>query len=313
MKRSTGVVLVVLGVATGAAGEWWLARGESRRTAERLQAAEVRAGAAEAKVAALDAERMALAEALASEREARERLAAETQSDAEHRAAKRSANAAEKQNTRSALIVAGAAATGSDAWPARAEDPDVMRRLGERAELRVNRHYAALFRDLGLSPERQLALIKLLVDKREVAADVAAATYRSGGDPRDDPAGYSDMIAATREDLEKQIHTLLGDADYEKYKSFDRGRGQAQVIGQLNQLFAGIQQPLNAQQTAQLQAMLQANKVNGRISAKMVKDAATFLSPGQLQMLRDLRAIQQSNSQQRNAPTPPLPVGPGQK
>ncbi len=309
MKLNTAILaLVIAGLAVGVGAEWFRGRTRVREAAQKVAAAEARASAAEAYAAARETEKQQLEKALAAEQQEVAALETKAKEDAAHRETKRRANAATKQTARATEVAAKASGGSAETWAANAADPAVMRRMSEQARLQVNRRYGPLFAQLALTAEQKEQLTKLLVDKRQTAADVAAATYQGGGDPRDDPTGYVDMIAATREDLDKQIHDLLGDDGFQNYQNFDRGIGQSQVVDRLNQLLADIRQPLSAEQASRLQATMQANNT-GRVSGKVVNDAAAFLSPEQLQTLRDLRAIQQANSKKRNAPAQPLPVG----
>lgn len=301
------LVLLGIGLVAGAGAQWLVDRGRASSLEQKLIDLEKRTAQAEAKSMA---EKADLQKALA---EKHERLAAsetKMREDAERREAKRQANATLKQTVR-ATEIAGKKMdpATNDMWLADAQDPTVLRRLNEHSRLQINRRYASLFALLNLSPEQKEQLVNLLVDKRQAAVDVASATMLEGSDPRDDPAGYMDMIATMREDLEKQIHALLGDSGYQSYQNFDRSVAQAQVVTQLSQLLTEAQQPLSAAQTNQLVAVMQANNT-GRVSAKVVNDAKAFLSPPQMEALRDLRAIQQANSRKRNTVAPALPTAP---
>ncbi len=196
-----------------------------------------------------------------------------------------------------------------DRWIASASDPDVVRRLEQKARLQTLRTFAALFNQLQLDADKREKLTGLLAAKREVPLDVAVADFQNGGDPRNDLEAYHDMIAATRQDLESQIHALLGDADYAAYQNYGSTTAQAQVLTNLGQMLNGVQAPLTPEQETRLLESMQANNAN-HVTPKVITDAKEFLSPMQVQTLRDLRAIQQANSQQRNQPVQVLPATP---
>lgn len=301
------VLVAAVGVGLGGATQWGIGRHAQIAAEQSSREAAERASEAEKKLAMAEAEMARLRNEMAAEKQRMAALDTKDREDSERREAKRQANAAAKQTSRATQIAATNLAGGpNDQLIGEANDPAVVRRLNEQARLQIGHHYAALFDQLALPPDKKEQLIKLLADKRQAAADVAASMFQNGTDPREDPNGYVDMIAATREDLEKQIASLLGDSGYQAYQSFDRGIGQSQVMARMNLLLSEIQQPLTGEQATQLQASMQANKA-GRVTGKVVKDATTFLNPAQMQVLRDLRAIQQANSQKRLAPVAPLP------
>lgn len=303
------VVMAAVGVGIGAATQWAIGRHAQISAEQSSHDAAERASVTEKKLAAAEIEMARLQKEIAAEKEQMAALAGKEREDSERREAKRQANAAAKQASRATQIASANLTTGPHDQPIEgANDPAVVRRLNEQARLQIGRRYETLFDQLALSPDKKEQLIKLLADKRQAAADVAASMFQNGADPRDDPNGYIDMLAATREDVEKQIASLLGDSGYQTYQAFDRGIGQSQVMARMNLLLAEIQQPLSGEQATQLQASMQANNA-GRVTGKVVKDATAFLNPAQMQVLRDLRAIQQANSQKRLAPVAPLPGG----
>lgn len=314
MKRAWPIFTVVLLVAAFSGMAWQFLTAQTLK--QRALTAEARADAAEKNMAALARDKAQAERTLAEERERATKATNEpaaSLAQAERKEEKRLNNQQAKRAARLGEENSGRAARGgASGWAATASDPEVMRRLNEQARLQTTRRYGPLFDQLSLSAEQREQLTKLLADKRQVPLDVAAATLQGGTDPREDPATYADMVAATREDLEQQIHAVLGDAGYQSYQNFDHGTGQAQVIDRLGQMSAQMQQPLSPSQVAQLHAVMRANDT-GRVSAKVVNDAAAFLTPAQLQALKDLRAIQQANSRRRNTPISVLPATPGGK
>lgn len=205
---------------------------------------------------------------------------------------------------------AGKADERLDRWIAAANHPDVVRRLEEMARLQTMRAYGAFIDQLGLPPDQRDQLIKLLAAKREVPLDVAVADLENGVDPRTDLPGYHDMIAATRKDLESQIHDLLGDANYSAYQNYGRTAAQGQVLNNVGQMMNAMQAPLTPEQQTRLLGSLQAGNT-ARITAKVINDAREYMTPAQLQMLQDFRALQRANIQRRNSPPPSIPKAPG--
>jgi hypothetical protein len=194
-------------------------------------------------------------------------------------------------------------------WVGQANDPDVMRRLATQARVQTLKRYGELFMQLNVPPEQTEQFTKLLTDKRQAPVDVAVASYQNGEDPWSDPAGLQEMTRAARAEIESQIHSLLGDANYERYLDFNRLTGLSNVTSLLDQALRNAGAPLTADQTARFQQVLVDNETS-RVTAKVVSDSKDFLSPAQVQALRDLRAIQQANSRKRNQPLQILPATP---
>lgn len=252
------------------------------------------------------------AEAQAAKLETELKNLHDAERQANREAKRRQRQEEQRQERATELAAAGAnALTGApDQWTASANDPEVMRREEEAARLKIVERFAPLFDRLGLAPEMRDRLTALLTEKKQAPLDVAASEFHNGSDPRTDPETYADLVAATRADVEDRIHELLGDAGYQAYKDFNQSAGQTQVLNQLDALLRDRNQPLSAEQSAQLQQAMQAAGA-GHVSAKLVAQAKTFLTPAQLQALSDLRALQQANSRRRNQPVQTLPTTPG--
>ncbi len=71
-------------------------------------------------------------------------------------------------------------------WTAMANDPALLRRSYDQERKKVMHIYGAFFRQMKFSPAQTEKLIKLLVDEREVPADVFVADIENGGDPSND-------------------------------------------------------------------------------------------------------------------------------
>jgi phage shock protein A len=192
-------------------------------------------------------------------------------------------------------------------WLADANNPDVMRRLSTQARNQTLRHYDDLLKGLNLSPEQNEQLVRLLIEKKQAAVDVAAASFQQGEDPRNDPKKFKAEIVATKDKIEDDIQALLGDDNYARYVEYDRNNGQTNVVTNLSNVLRGTGKPLSADQAELLHQSLQQHET-GRITAKVIADSKNFLTPEQVLALQDLRAVQQANSEKRNLPTQVLPT-----
>lgn len=198
-------------------------------------------------------------------------------------------------------------------WLGEANDPAVMRRLNLQARYQTLRHYGDLLDQLKLEPKSETRLIMLLADKRQSAVDVAVTAFQRGEDLSQEPDRYREIVAGAKGEIEKQLNTLLGDEKYALYRNYDTSVAQVNVLRNVELSLRGSDEPLTSEQTGRIKETLQAS--NGtRITARMVDEAKEFLSPLQLQVLQDLRAVQQADEQRRiqrlQVALTPLPTDP---
>lgn len=198
-------------------------------------------------------------------------------------------------------------------WLGAANDPTVMRRLNLQARYQTLRAYADLFDQLKLEPAKEAELTRLLADKRQSAVDVVVTAFQRGEDLSQEPARYREIVAGAKAAIETQISALLGDAQYAQYRDYDASVAQANVLRNVELSLRGSAEPLTTEQGNRVKAILQGNS-DARITAKMIEDAREFLSPLQLQVMQDLRAVQQADERRRierlQVALTPLPVDP---
>jgi hypothetical protein len=191
-------------------------------------------------------------------------------------------------------------------WLTDADDSAVLRRLNLEARNKTIQRYSGLVAQLALTPEQTDQFTKLLTDKRQAPMDVAVTSYQRGEDPTTDMAGYRDQIAATRDGIEEQIKTLLGEDKYAQYQDYNLSSGQSNVLNNFQLALRDSSAPLNPDQAALFTEVLQNSNAN-KITTKVINDSREFLTPVQLQALQDLRAVQQANAQKRIQPIQVLP------
>jgi hypothetical protein len=183
-------------------------------------------------------------------------------------------------------------------WLALNNDPDVMRLLNAEQRAQTARRYGSLYRQLGLTQKQSDDLTTLLVNKRQAAMDTAVANVESGGGLLD-PAAYNSEVLAARNEITGQIQAFLGASGYAAYVAYDQGQGQVGVIAMLEQNLNNSDTPLTDAQTAQLQQALQANHI-GHVSEKVLTQAGQFLSPQQVDALREIYQEQQVSAQRKS-------------
>ena len=183
-----------------------------------------------------------------------------------------------------------------------AGDASTIRAQTARMRLKMERQYGALAKQLGLNAAQTDQFMKLLVDKQLASADATVAAMQAGDNALNDPNAMAMLVAASRNDIEAQIQSLLGDSGYSQYLQAVRVTGQTSTLGRLQALLIGTE-PLSDAQLGQLQQLLDANNIN-HISDKVMAGAQAqgFLTPVQMKALQNLFQEQQAGQARRRAP-----------
>ena len=195
--------------------------------------------------------------------------------------------------------------------------PEAMRLMSLQQKAGLDSRYAALFKQLNLSPADLDKFKSLLVEKQSAIMDVMAAARAQGLDPRTDRDQIQALVQSTQSDVESSIRAQLGDAAYAQYQGYEATLPQRNVVDQLSQRLSYSATPLSDTQSAQLIQILSdtstspanANPArllggNGpgsgtRITDTAVAQAQTVLNPQQVSALQSLQAEQQASAQLR--------------
>lgn len=193
-----------------------------------------------------------------------------------------------------------------------------LRAVQQRAAL--DQRYAGLFQKLDLPPEKLEQFKTLLADRQATAMDVLAAARDQGIDPRRNPEEFQKLLAAAQADLEGQMQSLIGDAGFAHYQSYEQTAAQRSVVSQLERRLSYSDAPLTPAQAEQLVQILAASSPSapsaasargvtgaradgpGRgasapISAAALTQAQSVLNPTQLAALQELQQQQQAQQQ----------------
>jgi len=207
------------------------------------------------------------------------------------------------------------------------ESPEAQRLLALQHKGRLDGNYAALFRRLNLSPEQLDHFKSLLVEKRTAMSDVMAAARSQGLTGRENRDEIRALVEATQAEIEDSIRALLGESGYQEYRQYEHTQPQRAIAEQLAtrvSYLPGAQ--LTPQQADQLVQILATNTpprpqnngatvfpainiagtnppggisggFNTTITDEAIQQAATVLSPAQLDALKQLQAEQQAQAQ----------------
>jgi hypothetical protein len=244
-----------------------------------------------------------------------------------------------------------AARSGANAAAANKADQkfDAMRDLLAKPEVQslvqlqqrgqIETRYAALFRNLNLPPDQIAKLTGLLAERTASLLDVSAVARDQGIDPRSNPAAFQQMIAATQDEINRSIRSLIGDSGFEQLSGYERTFAQRNTVSDLQERLSYTSAPLTSSQADQLTQILATNplvlparvptnagatpkpparaadlsgalgsllaggadagRATSLISPAAVAQAQSVLSPPQLTVLQQLQQQQQAQIQLR--------------
>ncbi|HTB81643.1 MAG TPA: hypothetical protein VK717_12230 [Opitutaceae bacterium] len=138
-------------------------------------------------------------------------------------------------------------------------DPKFAKLLALQQKAQLDSRYAALFKQLGLSPAQVDAFKNLLLQKQNAARDVLTAARDQGLDPRTDRTTINQLIAQSNAEADSQIEAALGATAFQQYQSFEQTLPQRSTVNQLQQSLSYTGTPLQDTQAEQLVQLLASN------------------------------------------------------
>ena len=207
------------------------------------------------------------------------------------------------------------------------DKPEIQKLMAIQQRAALDGRYAALFKNLNLSPAQLEQFKNLLVEKQTAMTDALAAARAQGINPRTDPEGFQKLIADAQADADDNIKSTLGDAGYAQYQQYQQTLPQRNIVNQLTQSLSYTNTPLTNEQSERMVQILAANTppsnnsvgnnirntvgsafgvgFNGQLNSPITNDAitqsATVLSAAQVTALQQLQATQQAQNQLNQA------------
>ena len=206
--------------------------------------------------------------------------------------------------------------------PALLDNPEFSKLWNAQQKTALDARYAALFKNLNLSPADLDKFKSLLVEKQSSAMDVLAAARAQGLNPGDptDRAQIATLLQNAQAQADSNIQQTLGDAQYAQYQNYEQTLPQRNVVNQLAQSLSYTDSPLQESQLEPLVGILAANSPpanqgNGGglaalfgggtmgggsgnrtspITDAAVTQAQTVLTPTQVTALQQLQTQQQA-------------------
>jgi hypothetical protein len=195
-------------------------------------------------------------------------------------------------------------------------NPEFAKAWNIERRAQLDNRYAALFKELNLSPSQLDGFKNLLVERESAAMDVYAAARDQGLDPRTDRDAINKLIASAQADADQSIKAALGDTAYQQYQSYQGTQAQRAVVSQLDQRLSYSATPLTSAQSDFLVQVLSspaptadgaaAPSASGRggfgggrggsvpITDAVIQQAQSVLTPDQVSALKELQAQQQA-------------------
>jgi hypothetical protein len=206
-----------------------------------------------------------------------------------------------------------------------ANNPEFQKLLAIQGKGRITQTYAALFKQLNLTPEQLNQFQQLLSDKQQALMDAMQAARDQGLSPRTDPETYKAAINQAVSQSDTQIQQMLGDAAYQEYQQYQQTLPERNVVNSLQQQLSYTQTPLTDDEASQMIGLLQQTQpqragsgtagtsnggdagpspmslINGggtaRVTDDSVSQASSILSSAQVSALQQIQQQQQAQQQ----------------
>ncbi|MDO8542720.1 MAG: hypothetical protein Q7S40_19945 [Opitutaceae bacterium] len=157
--------------------------------------------------------------------------------------------------------------------------PEVQAMVATQQKAGIEARYAALFKNLNLSPEQAEQMKSLLAERQTSRQDVFEVAAAQGIDPRQNPEALRKLMADSRAQIDSSIKGVIGDTGFAQLQNFEQTMPQRSVVNELQQRLSYSNTPLTATQAEQLVQILAANTPAPRPPPP--NTASTSTQPGQ--------------------------------
>ncbi len=146
----------------------------------------------------------------------------------------------------------------------------------------IQKQYAALFDQLGLSPEQSASFKELLQNKMLAGADAGMSMMDDSLDATQ-RADLAKQIKAQSDDYDNQIKQMLGDQNYDAYKAYEKLAPDRMAVSQFGDQLGSGDMALNTQQQDALTQALNEARIGFHWTADLNQgqsgaNSADFLS-----------------------------------
>ncbi|MEX2043912.1 MAG: hypothetical protein WD941_01070, partial [Opitutus sp.] len=151
--------------------------------------------------------------------------------------------------------------------------PEVQALISVQQKARIDQTYAALFRNLNLSPEQAEKLRTLLAERQTTRMDIMEAGRGQGINPRDNPEAFQKLMTDARDQLESSIKSVVGESGYSQLQNYEQTLPQRGLVNDLQQRLSYSDTPLNSAQAERLVQILAATTPSSQAGTTSVQGA----------------------------------------
>jgi hypothetical protein len=148
------------------------------------------------------------------------------------------------------------------------DSPEIRQLMAIEQKGRLDARYAALFKQLHLSPEKLDRFKQLLIDRQNAPMDVMAAAGKPDAFGPETGANIPGLIQQETQEVDVSIHRLLGDTAYDEFQDFNRTQSERSVVDQLASRLSYSDVPLTGEQAEALVNLLSAERATQTATAK---------------------------------------------
>ena len=160
------------------------------------------------------------------------------------------------------------------------DNPDYQTLMSLTQKGMLDGRYAALFKQLKLTPQQLEQFKEYLVEKQTAVMDVLAAARAQGVDPRKDGEAIGTMMKATQDEIDANIRSALGDAAFDAYQDYERTLPTRNVISQLESRLSYSGTPLSESQNQEMVRILSETGESGRVPNIRMATPAVSIAGG---------------------------------
>ena len=194
-------------------------------------------------------------------------------------------------------------------------NPEFAKAISLQQNAALDNRYAALFKQLNLSPAELEKFKSLLVERQNSRMDVMNAARENGLNPRENREEINKLVAEAQAEVDANIKAALGESRFNQYQTFDATQSQRNLVSQLDQRLSYSSTPLNATQSQFLVTALASSNAPAAdqggpgnwgggnrttITDEVIQQAQSVLSPDQVSALKQLQAEQQAQKTVRD-------------
>ena len=128
-------------------------------------------------------------------------------------------------------------------------NPEFAKAMSLQQHAALDNRYAALFKQLDLSPAELERFKNLLVERQNSRMDVINAARENGLNPRENRDEINKLVSEAQAEVDANIKAALGEARFNQYQNYDATQSQRNLVSQLDQRLSYSSTQLNTTQS----------------------------------------------------------------